>query len=570
MVTSCKLQPRPPSGTKEILVSNHADFDHDHLGHLLMDKRLAVPNFQRPYSWDHNNIEEFWEDLQRARESGSYFMGTIVLANDASNQSRQLVIDGQQRITTAAILFVAIRNRLNDLGKTQAASDVGSKHLADYILVEERSELKLSLGPDDEVAYRKLVEEEDDISIGAIYDSYVQLKEYVDRLAPSKDDYKNLIALTSFLDSGVQVLLAIAPGLSEAYVIFETLNDRGADLTTADLLKNYLFSSAGSDSIDYVQAVWTRVNSRFEKSDDFVKFLRHEYMSRHGRVTSRGLYKALQADIGRSPREVRRYLEGVEDALTRYLAFKEPDSSYWSSIPEDVRDSLLAFRRFQFESSMPLLLSAFSNWKQINAVRFVDRVAAWSIRAWVVDNIGGGAAETAFCDAAVAVSKGDAKSVEDVYGYLRNIVPDDVEFKQALKGLGSISTTRAKYILAMIERVYRIECGESIEAAPDWSSKSVTVEHIMAKSLGRSRFDNDGDFEEFKGIRNRLQNYTLLERALNSSLEDKSFIEKRSAYSESKFRITKRVALYEGWTIRDSKSYGDWLADMAAKAWPVK
>jgi len=98
-------------------VSNHADFDHDHLGHLLMDKRLAVPNFQRPYSWDHNNIEEFWEDLQRARESGSYFMGTIVLANDASNQSRQLVIDGQQRITSLMLLLKSFHSKMLNMNQ---------------------------------------------------------------------------------------------------------------------------------------------------------------------------------------------------------------------------------------------------------------------------------------------------------------------------------------------------------------------------------------------------------------------------------------------------------------------
>lgn len=47
---------------------------------------------------------------------------------------------------------------------------------------------------------------------------------------------------TDQLENGVQVLIAVASSLPEAYVIFETLNDRGADLTTADLLKNYLFS----------------------------------------------------------------------------------------------------------------------------------------------------------------------------------------------------------------------------------------------------------------------------------------------------------------------------------------
>ena len=59
---------------------------------------------------------------------------------------------------------------------------------------------------------------------------------------------------------------AVASGLAEAYVIFETLNDRGADLTTADLLKNYLFSQS-KDYLRHVEQKWTRVSSALDQPD---------------------------------------------------------------------------------------------------------------------------------------------------------------------------------------------------------------------------------------------------------------------------------------------------------------
>jgi hypothetical protein len=71
------------------------------------------------------------------------------------------------------------------------------------------------------------------------------------------------------LDTGVQVLVAVASDLPEAYVIFETLNDRGADLTTADLLKSYLFSQA-KQHFSYVESQWIKLDSAFEDPEDLV------------------------------------------------------------------------------------------------------------------------------------------------------------------------------------------------------------------------------------------------------------------------------------------------------------
>ncbi len=497
-------------------------------------------------------------------------MGTVVLADAPNGDNRKLIIDGQQRITTTALLIAAVRDRLRELKKDMPAQSVESTHLSNYVLAEEETISKLTLSPEDQPAYDAILVSTPRVAkADGVSRSYWQLKARADDRAPSEDDYRQLIELVTFLDKNVQVLLAVATGLPEAYVIFETLNDRGADLTTADLLKNFLFSEAGASAIAFAQASWTRMSSRFDKPEDFVKFLRYEYMSRRGQVTNRGLYKALQADISGGAAGVRKYLEHTEKALARYVALREPDDASWSSQAIEIKDSLLAFRRFGFEASTPLLLAAFANWSHSNATRFVDTVAAWSVRALMAGTLGGGVAEKAFCDAAVAVTSGAAKSATDIRPMMDDLVPDDSAFRQAFMAFGPITTTRAKYLLACLERQYLDNLGEPTDAMPDWSAKTVSVEHIFARSSNRERFDTDDDFDRFALLRDQLQNLALLERSLNGNLEDKPFEEKVATYSESKFALTRRLSeLENGWNFGAAQQRAEELAGLAIGAWP--
>lgn len=552
-------------------MADPTQFSHDQLGHLLADRLLKVPPFQRRFSWLDEHVSEYWDDIQRARAAKNlYFMGTIVLASDAEGDGRQLIIDGQQRITTTAILFVAIRDRLYELDQEKAAQSIDNTHLSNYVLTQEETVARLTLSPDDHGPFSDLLDRSDIADTSdPVLDRYRQLKGYVDDLAPSAADYRRLIALVDYLNTEVQVLVAVATGLAEAYVIFETLNDRGADLTTADLLKNFLFSQAGATGISQAQSVWTRLNGRFDKPDDFVKFIRYEYMSRNGRVTNRGLYKALQSDIGVGASAVRAYVDGLESSLQRYVALREPDDASWSSQAIEVKDSLLAFRRFGFESSTPLLLAAFASWSHSDATRFVDVVAAWSVRAWMAGTLGGGVAENAFCEGAVAIMSGGAKSVDDVRPFMKDIVPDDGAFRQAFMNYGAITTTRAKYLLAKLERQRLVDHGESTDAMPDWSSKSVSVEHIFARSSKRSAFDSDQSFEQFSIIRDQLQNLALLERTLNNDLADGPFSEKRATYRESAFALTNELGRQNEWTLETSAARASELADLAVKAWAM-
>ncbi|MFD6756574.1 DUF262 domain-containing protein [Micromonospora gifhornensis] len=551
-------------------MADPTNFGHDRLAHLLSDRLLRVPRFQRSYSWDDANVREFLDDLENARSSKQpYFMGTVVLAFDTEDSNRQLIVDGQQRLTTTAILLVAIRDRLAQLGKQDHANSVDETYLRRFELLQEQRVTRLILNPVDSPTYEQMLAGEPTLPSYPLGRCYQACAKHLADLTPDGTDYRILVDMVDQLERRVQVLLALASELSEAYVIFETLNDRGAELTTADLLKNYLFSQAGRDYLGLVERTWTSISSRFDKADDLVKFIRYEYMSRHGKVTMRNLYKALQASIEKTPAGIREYLLRLDHALKFYTALREPDNILWSGVNTDVRDSLLANRRFGFESSNPLLLAAFRSWDTEKAARLVNKVTGWSIRSVVGGKIGGGQSEEAFCAAANAVASERATNQDQVRTQLSHIVPNDDDFIQAIQAYGPLSLGRAKYLLARLERQMVLSRGGNAEGLPDWSSTAVSVEHILADSMTRSDFASEDDFSDFSTMRDRIHNLTLLEKTLNRGLSNKPFEEKRDTYGKSKFTMTRDAGEAEAMHISDIRERGRRLARYAPAAWPL-
>lgn len=140
------------------------------------------------------------------------------------------------------------------------------------------------------------------------------------------------------------------------------------------------------------------------------------------------------------------------------------------------------------------------------------------------------------------------------------LIPSDAEFKLAVIQYGAISVSRAKYLLAMLERAQRQLNEQSTEGLPDWSSKGVTIEHILAQSKAKAR-DGAGI------VVGQLGNLALLEKGLNKSLENKSFSEKRQTYAASTFALTKKLSSLASWDAEAVSKRIEYLAELACVAW---
>ena len=253
------------------------------IGKLLLDRRLAVPKYQRSYSWGTGEVQELWDDLTRALDEdyADYFLGTVVLSSssdDAEEGDPPFVIDGQQRLATISLLLVALRDvYLSEKNEKRAAlverflSDADVKTLENeprLTLNEENSEFfeQTKLARPDERQTKRV----DTNSEKKIEQAFTLLERNVaERKAGSGKNWENdLVELQVLIEQNARIVILEVPDEANAYLIFETLNDRGLDLTIADLLKNYLFSRAGQKKIDTVKQHWDRALGALDAGED--------------------------------------------------------------------------------------------------------------------------------------------------------------------------------------------------------------------------------------------------------------------------------------------------------------
>ena len=88
---------------------------------MLSSAYYKIPRFQRPYSWDRENVQEFWDDVIRDNPP-DYFIGSMVVYKDGNQ--RFGVVDGQQRLTTITILLCVLRNTLDERGFPDLAKGI--------------------------------------------------------------------------------------------------------------------------------------------------------------------------------------------------------------------------------------------------------------------------------------------------------------------------------------------------------------------------------------------------------------------------------------------------------------
>jgi uncharacterized protein with ParB-like and HNH nuclease domain len=283
-----------------------------------MDNRFSVPNHQRDYSWTEDEIRQLFDDIESALDKGSgvYFLGLMVFLNDPG---RLVVLDGQQRLATAVIIFSAIRGWLTqyseyqgDAGKIQewfiGRSELGQKDPEPRLTMNSANDktfndyvIKSVALTDIRSALDKLKKQD---RIRKMLESLVYAHDRIAQLAldkgkgDAKAAAKYLFGFVNFMRDKVSVVKLSVASEEAAYTIFETLNDRGLDLSPLDLVKNHLFGKADEKSPDAVRDMeerWAQMMATLSnvRADNFLKAF---WTMRHGRIRSVDLFSAFKKE----------------------------------------------------------------------------------------------------------------------------------------------------------------------------------------------------------------------------------------------------------------------------------
>ncbi|SDT16216.1 DUF262 domain-containing protein [Microterricola viridarii] len=499
----------------------------------------VIPRFQRPYSWDASNLDDFWRDVVYDNEIG-YFIGPMVAWRDPSSPVRRLV-DGQQRLTTISIMFAVLRDHFAALGETNLAKGVHR-----YLEKADRNneqQFTLQTEVDSPFLAQAIFRDPPETTVLPATEEEHALSKALDAIrrrveeeaSKRKDPLSWLLDLRDRL-LGLRVIWIEHSNEDDAYVIFETLNSRGKDLEVIDLLKNHLLNKlrgTGNAAADTARTKWHKMRNELEANEtrkriDPNRFILHWWLSEENYVAERKLFPAVKQKVKSTAMAKTRLASLVHDAPL-YRAVIEPSSRTWPTEETTARRSLEALAVFGIVQPAPLLLAllrARTDAQKLSAGQFnktLQVIERFHFQHTVVSQLrsSGGVSEM-YAKAAreLSATRNDAQKratvLNDIRKKLVDRAPDPEQFVLAFQErfLFTNDYTRdSKLIRYVLENFLR-------DAAPSTTTQQLTIEHIMPqRDLSRgASLDTVG----------ALGNLILVSEAVNHKLGDKPFEAKRA------------------------------------------
>lgn len=527
----------------------------------LFDARItyAIDYYQREYAWSADDVRTLINDLVRAyanysREPNArkrerqppYFLGPFVYFED--NSSRRSLVDGQQRFTTLHLIFIITRRLLEGLDAKQEAEQLNRA-----ITFYDNGKLRFRIAIDERARALTAFYE------GRPFEPPLNTTLSVRNLAARAQEIQDLLAQALEADARAPfavwllnhvVMVGIrSPSKDNAYRIFETMNDRGARLTSVDLLKSFLLSNVGSDE-DALNAGWRQMLGELTTARDDhdapARFIKAALIAKYAGAT-----RAVTADIGRIETALNVWVQdnrqslGLTEDGTKFHRFVEE----LIGLAAKYRTFLGASRKLDQHHGLEAIYFNEVNGMAgqmvaiLAAVRHEDtesvakekasRIANFIDRWYVLRVIEELPVQQADLEALVGRllrPLRECHSADEVTAVLEKEIAQETPFANFRTfGYRGNNSRQVRYLLARITAYVASGLGRPNEAEAYLDSSQWQIEHIFANHA--ERHPGLTDPVVFRALRNLLGALVLLPARDNASIGDMTYPQKIEVYS---------------------------------------
>lgn len=532
---------------------------------LFLSAFYKIPRFQRSYSWDKGNIEDFWADVILSGKIG-HFIGSMVLYAGKSTQEL-FVVDGQQRLTTITIFLAALRDMFIEVGEAALATGIQSFIERVDISAKKRYVLRTETSypyfqehiQKQGAAELELKPSEEEKGIQAGYDfalsNFRAIIGEVKAANPIINRQKAAVRkrLEGFRDAllSLNVIIIQLDTEDDAYVVFETLNTRGKDLEAKDLIKNLLTKLLPTKSadVDPAKIKWNKMVTDLSESAASLNastYLHHYWLSRFDYTPERTLFEKVKKHVTKE--NAPGFLDGIVKDVATYRRIFEPDNVSWEKEEQSLRASLAALNIFKVRQPTPLILAILRAYFGKKITLKQARAAISSIERFhfmytaVAGQSSSGGVSKMYAAAArdlsnVSDEQGRAKLLQDFRGKLKSRLPEEVAFAAGFSQLHySQSDTRDRPLIRYI--LQKIDAHLRKDSTVDYSK--MTIEHIAAQKPPTggtpvTRFSEIG-------------NLVFVSEGLNGEkLKNKRFAEKKKIMTDAGVPLDQSISQATNW-----------------------
>lgn len=555
---------------------------------LLTSNYYTIPRFQRPYSWDRENISEFWNDAI-ADSDGDYFIGSMVVFK--GNGDLYGVVDGQQRLSTIMMILCALRNALDKENFSDLATGIHS--LIERNNIDNRSQYTLST----ETSYpyfqeyiQKRGKPSIDITAGEeeknIENAFVMLAAYIQEaieavkndstLNKEKKQEKIREKLHMIRDKilNLKLIFIELDNEDDAYVIFETLNTRGKDLSVSDLVKNHLakYIKPKNVNVDTHKIQWERILSTIDGSAadlEMDNYLHHYWLSKYDFVTLKKLFRQIRKHVAKN--NAQEFLDEIERDTVTYREIHETNYRKWSLEEQILKKSLEALSVFRVKQQVPMVLSLMRSYKskQVKLKHIQDILLAIEnfhfIFTAVTSQRSSGGISLMYASAAKKLTNAlsvaeKLRVLKDFKDKVREKIPTYKEFEVNFSEIvftNELTKNKklVQYILSKIDgylqKTYIVDYN------------NMTIEHIAPQ-------DQKGPKKLKSKVIGQIGNLLFLKKGLNEKLKNKDFTEKRKILQDNSVVLDNKLKDTKVWGENEIQERTKYFAKLAyEKIWSI-
>lgn len=541
-------------------------------------KRFVIPVYQRNYDWKTENCKQLYDDLVKIVKGKrkSHFFGSIVAVyNPQGDNEEFLIIDGQQRLTTVSLLFLAMYNLLND-GIIVADSKMLKQKIFDEYLVDkyqpEEKRIKLKPVKNDRTAFDKLFSTAEEHIVGSnVTVNYNYFYERIQRQEISVDDiYEAICAL--------EIINIRLDQDDNPQLIFESLNSTGLDLSEGDKIRNFVLMPLSAKLQDeYYDKYWNKIEACTEYN--VTPFIR-DYLSikQQAIPTQRKIYEVFKSFVEQGALETEQLLGDLLAYARRYQLLLVGGSSN-----KAIDSCIYRLNRMETTITRPYFLEVLRLHDEqrltIEQVSSVFLLTENYLCRRMICDLPTNALNKIFLRLHREIMRYDGTDA-DYYEKLkyallskreRGRFPDDAEFAAAF-GDRQIFLMNSKNRLYLLERLENYGTVEDKDVYRHYDDDTYSIEHIMPQRLTPQwRRDLGSDYEQIHELwQHRIANLTLT--AYNAKYSNRPFSEKKSmknGFLESGIRMNVWIGQQDKWTLAEMEARSHLLVNRALKIWPI-
>ncbi len=537
------------------------------IDYMRFTDKFIIPIYQRNYEWTIENCKVLYDDLMMIVNGNrkKHFIGSIVSVKTNDSTNAKQIIDGQQRIITVYLMYLAMYNLIEE---GEIETSINPEEINKKFLITEFPKKEYKISPTEKDSHDLNLLIDNEIDLNKKYESNI-IENY--KFFCNKLQSENVSA--DDLYRAIEKLGIISINLDQdenPQLIFESLNSTGLALKTSDKIRNFLLMKLDIDEQNNLyKKYWKKIEANV--SDSFEIFIKDYLIFKNKKFQQKRAYDEFKNYILSNDLESADVLKDMAYYAELYGHILNFDTD-----SKNINKYLQYFYFIATTTMRPFLLGMLELYMQHNisedyVIKIFGILESYTVRRIICKSVTSNVKDVFY-----NLHKNILNNKEQDYLFAfkkeffrqvslgNNRFPDDKEFLLNFKSneIGKLKKNLVFYILSRLENS---NTKESIDFLNN--KKQYQIEHIMPQTLSNEwKIDLGENYEKIHDMwLNRAGNLTLT--GYNPELSNKSFYDKKNIFAESSLKLNQNICKFEKFGVDELSERTDSLYKRAVQIW---